>query len=406
MASLEALIIAFQALWANRLRSILTIVGVFFGVLSVITIISATEGLMASVEDSLQALGPTTFILTKFGIITSHEGYLDALKRKNLTLEDMRAIEEGCRDCEDVAARAYRFRTVKRDGSSLNNVPMVGATANFIDIIDIEIGEGRFFTEFESERKRQVAFIGPTVAEELFPGVDPIGKILKIGGQKFKVTGIAKKRGSTLGNNQDNFVMLPLSTQTKLFGQPRNNLDLLVKARSVEGIEDTQDQVRAILRARRGVSYYDDDDFSILTADNIMSFVESTTSMFRMIIIGISSIALVIGGIVIMNIMMVSVTERTREIGIRKSIGANRRNILTQFLYETLILTIGGGGLGTATGIAIAIYLGSMIDLAISPTLFSVMMGLVISSGVGLFFGIYPAAKASKLDPIEALRYE
>lgn len=406
MSTIEAIRIALSAIWANRLRSVLTILGVIIGVTSVITIISAVEGLMKSFEDQVSALGPSTFVVTKFGIITSDEDFFKALKRKDLTMEDRRAVEMGCRDCEAVGARAYNRAKVKRGNKGLQRVLIGGATANYIDIVDIEVAEGRSFTESEYERRNQVAFVGPTIVEELLPGIDPLGKTIKINGRNFTIIGVAKKRGSFLGNNQDNFVMIPLSTHIKLFGRPRNNLNLMIKASSIEGLTDTQDQVRAILRARRGVKYNDEDDFSILTAENILAFVNNITQAARIALVAISSIALVVGGIVIMNIMMVSVSERTREIGIRKSIGARRKNILMQFLFEALILSVGGGLIGTALGIVLAIILGSQISLPVSPSLMAIITGITLSTCVGVFFGMYPAMKASKLDPIEALRFE
>ena len=406
MSFLDSLKIALAAIWANRLRSVLTLVGIIVGVTSVITIISALEGLMGSIEDSLSALGPSTFIVTKFGIITSEEDYFKALKRKNLSLKDMKAVAEGCPDCQEVSGRTYTRSSVKRGNKGLRRVPIGGSPANFIDVIDFEVAEGRYFTQTESDRKNQVAFVGPTIVEELCDGVDPIGRTIKITGRKFTIVGVAKKRGSMLGNNQDNFAFIPLSTHMKLFGKPRHNFNLAIKSKTIEGIEDTMDQARAILRARRGVDYKEDDDFAILTAENILGFVENTTRMVRVALVGISSIALVVGGIVIMNIMMVSVTERTREIGIRKSIGARRKNVLTQFLFEALILSMSGGMIGTALGIVIAMILGGQISLPVEPSLFAISAGLSISIGVGVFFGLYPAVKASKLDPIEALRFE
>ena len=406
MSIFEAIKIAVSAIWANRLRSSLTLLGVIIGVTSVITIISAIEALMGSFEDQINKLGPATFVVTKFGIITSEEDFLKALKRKDLTMEDMRALKKGCPDCEEVAARVFRRTKIKRGNKGLNRVLLAGATANLIDIVDFEVGEGRSFTQDEYDRNNNVAFIGPTIVDEVFEGRDPIGKTIKIQGRKFTVIGVAKKRGSFLGNNQDNFAMIPLSTYAKIFGKPRRNLDILVKSQTVEGIMDTQDQTRSILRARRGVKYNDDDDFDILTADNILSFFNNITRAARIALIAISSISLVVGGIVIMNIMMVSVTERTREIGIRKSIGARRQNIMTQFLFESLILSLGGGMIGTAVGIGLAAILGSQISLPVSPSLFAIIAGLSISTGVGVFFGMYPAMKASRLDPITALSFE
>ena len=406
MSYLEAMRIALAAIWANRLRSVLTLLGVIIGVMSVITIISAIEGLMGSVEKEINTLGPATFIVTKFGIITSEDEFFKALKRKNLTMEDVRAVENSCPDCEQVAADVGARLRIKRGDSGLRSVRVSGVTANLIDIIDFEIGVGRSFTQTEYEHSNQVVFVGPTIVEELFEGVDPIGKTLKIDGRVFSVIGVAKKRGSFMGENQDNFAMIPLTTLFKIYGRHRGTLDITIKSRTVEGLEDTQDQVRAILRARRGVAYNDDDDFAILTAENILTFFDNITRAVRIALIGISSIALVVGGIVIMNIMMVSVTERTREIGIRKSIGARRKSILVQFLFEAVILSVGGGIIGTALGIAAAMILGAQISLPVSPSMFAIFAGISISSGVGIFFGLFPAMKASKLDPIEALRFE
>jgi len=406
MIVVETFKIALAAIWANRLRSALTLLGVIIGVTSVITIISALEGLMQSFEDELAALGPKTFILTKFGIITSDEEFFKALKRKNFEMDDIEAIKKGCPDCLEVAARSYRSASVKRGANGLNNVLVMGATDNIIRVVDFEVDYGRTFTSDEYLRRNQVAFVGPTIVEECFEGLDPIGKVVKISGRKFTVIGVAKKRGSFMGNNQDNFVMIPLSTQIKMFGNPGRRLNLMIKARTVEELPETMDQVRAIMRARRGVEYNEEDDFAILTADNILSFVENTTRGIRIALVAISSISMVVGGIVIMNIMMVSVTERTREIGIRKSIGARRNNILLQFLFESLVLSLGGGIIGTTLGISIAAILGGQISLPISPSLMAISAGLSISTGVGVFFGLYPAVKASKLDPIEALRFE
>lgn len=402
----EAAKIALSAIWASRLRSSLTLLGVVIGVTSMITIISALEGLMNGFADQVNKLGPATFVVTKMGFPTSEEAYLKALKRKNLTMEDRRALENGCRDCEKVAARAYNFTNVKRGNKGLNNVPVLGATANLIDIVDFEIGEGRSFSKMEYDHNNRVVVIGPTIVEELFDGQDPLGKVMKIKGRRFTVVGIAKERGSFLGNNQDLFAMMPLTAYAKLYGRTGRTLDLMIKSTTIAGIEDTQDQVRAILRARRGVSYKNDDDFSMLTAENLLAFVDNLTRMMRFVLIGISSIALVVGGVVIMNIMLVSVSERTREIGIRKAIGARRKNILWQFLFESLLLSLGGGIIGTGLGVFLAMLLGSQLSLSVSPSVFAISAGLITSTTVGVVFGLYPAAKASKLDPIVALQQE
>jgi putative ABC transport system permease protein len=406
MSLFEAVKIAFEAIVANRLRSILTLLGVIIGVMSVITIISAIDAMTKSFEDQLSSLGPETFIVTKFGIITSDEAWYKALKRKPFTMEDRRALKRGCADCMEVAARAYSRTTVKGGKRSLHRMLIGGGTPDIFGVVDYELEDGRYFTDFENDRRSLVAFVGQTIKEEFFPNSDPIGQELKIKGRKFTIVGLAKKRGAFLGNNQDAFVFIPMNTYIKLFGVPRNNLSLVIKAPSVEKLTDTEDQARAILRARRGVPYNAEDDFSILTADNILSFLSSVTLGARFTLVAISSIALIIGGIVIMNIMMVSVTERTREIGIRKSIGAKQRNIMVQFLFEALILSVGGGIIGTALGIIVAAALGAQISLTVTPSLTAIAAGMFVSTGVGLFFGIYPAMRAARLDPIDALRFE
>ncbi|MFC1853216.1 ABC transporter permease [candidate division CSSED10-310 bacterium] len=402
----ETLKMSLSAILDHRLRSSLTLLGVIIGVTSVITIISAIEALMGSIEAQTRELGPATFLVTKFGMITSREDYFKAIRRKNLTLHDIRALQKGCQDCVAVGALTDGQTTVKRGNKGLRNVHISGATANIIDILDFQVAEGRSFSGSEHDRKRFVAFVGPTIAEELFEGKSPIGQEIKVRNRKFYIIGMAKKRGSLLGQDQDNFVMIPLSTHIKIFGPPRFNLQLAIKSATIKGINDTQDQVRAILRARRGVPYDDEDDFDMLTAENIMMFVENVTKGARIALIAISSIAIVVGGIVIMNIMMVSVTERTREIGIRKSIGAQRKYIMLQFLFEALILSLGGGIIGITLGIGLAIILGSQIALPVAPSLLAITAGLSISMGVGVFFGLYPAIKASQLNPIDALRYE
>jgi len=402
----ESFMIAFAAVRANLLRSILTLIGVIFGVFSVILIISMIDGFMASFEDSLSALGPETFVVTKFGIITSDEEFFDALKRKNFTIEDMRAVEKGCPDCYRVSGRAISRARIAAGNRGLRRVMIGGSPANLLDVIDFELDEGRYFTEAEYDHKNQVIFIGPAISDELFPGEDPIGKMVKVMGRKFRIIGVAKRRGSIMGENQDNFAFIPLSTWMKLFGKPGPNFNLMVKAYSVENIQETMDQVRSILRARRGVNYKDNDDFSILTADSILSFLDNVTAMIRLAMVAIASISLVVGGIVIMNIMMVAVSERTREIGIRKSIGARKKNIMMQFLFESLILSLGGGLIGTAVGIAGAMIIGSQISMQVPVSVFAVIAGISISTGVGVFFGLYPAMKAAKMDPIDALRFE
>ncbi len=399
--------IAFQSLWANRLRSGLTLLGVIIGVTSVMTIISALEGMMDGVEKQLDRLGPATFIAaTMGGVITSEEQFREMLKRKPIDLDLVKDIEEGCDLCEKICPRAFDRAQIKYRNNSLNRVSVLASTYNLLDIIDFEVAQGRFHSQDEDNQRQQVVFIGEQIRETLFSGVDPIGKDLRVDGKKYKVIGIAKKMGSMFGQNRDNFVIIPLSTYKKNFGKPRRNVDYVIKAKSVEQLDEAMDQVRLVFRTNRNVPYNKPDDFTLITADAILEQLNAVTRIFRMGMVGVSSISLVVGGIVVMNIMMVSVTERTREIGIRKAIGAKQKHILLQFLFEALVTTLGGGLLGTVFGFFIAKSLVAMIDMVISPSMVAISAGLIISTGIGLVFGIYPAMKAARLDPIKALSYE
>ncbi len=406
MMFLSLLGIAIKALWANKLRTTLTLLGVIIGVTSVMTIISALEGMMGAIESQIDRMGPSTFVVTKWGLITSEEAYWEAVKRKPISLEAVDLVEAGCENCEKVCARAFNRANIKRGSQTLRRVSIGGVDPNFIDIADVEVGQGRFYSYEESLHRKQVAFIGHTVREELFSGVDPIGKDIRIGGKKYTVVGVAKEMGSVFGNNHDNFTLIPFTAYMKQFGEPGDQFNLMIKAFSVEVLDETMDDVRLILRSQRHVPYNKPDDFALITADNVLEMVNSITKLFRVGLVGISSISLVVGGIVVMNIMMVSVTERTREIGIRKSVGAKKKHILIQFLYEALLTTMTGGFIGIVLGYIIADALVGMIDMEISPSSFAIIAGLSISTGTGLIFGIYPAMKAARLDPIKALSYE
>jgi putative ABC transport system permease protein len=363
--------------------------------------------MMGSIENQLASLGPTTFVVsTMGGVITSEEQFREMLKRKPIKLDYADDIEESCSLCEIVSRRIYGSGEVKYRDRKLRDVTIMGVNSNFIDIVDFEVELGRFFSQEEDLHRRQVAFIGQTLREEFFSGVDPIGKEIRIRGSKFTVVGVAKKRGSLFGNDQDDFAFIPVEPHLRLFGDPGRRAGIFVKAASLERLDEAMDEVRLVLRARRQVPFDKPDDFNMITADNLLASLNAITRIFRLSLVGISSIALVVGGIVVMNIMMVSVTERTREIGIRKSIGARRRHILLQFLFEALMTTLSGGLVGIVLGYILAGSIVELLDATISPSALAIISGLSISVGIGLIFGIYPAMKAARLDPIKALSYE
>ena len=398
--------LAFDALRANKLRSGLTLLGVMIGVTSVMTIVSALQGMMAAIEADLSTLGPTSFVVARMAIVTSDEMFREKVKRRPLKDDLLPLIQRGCPLCEQIATRAVTQARVSYRDQALRNVLVLGSTSNLARIIDLEVAQGRFHAPEDDFYKRNVAYIGETLREKFFEGLDPIGREIKIGTDKYTVIGVAKKKGSSFGNNQDNMVVIPYSVFDRQFATNRWGTSFMVKAYSVEQLRDAQDQVRSVLRAQRHVPYNKEDDFDIITADQILDMLNRLTAVFRLALIGISSIALVVGGIVVMNIMMVSVTERTREIGIRKAVGARRNHILFQFLFESLMLTLSGGILGIIVGFFAAQGLVGLMEMSMKPSIPAIIAGLLVSSGTGVIFGIYPAMKAARLDPIKALSYE
>ncbi len=399
--------LALGALLAHRLRSGLTLLGIVVGFTSVMTIISALEGMMGAIEGRLERLGPATFIVVRIGgFITSYEQWMEMSKRKAFHAETAELIEAGCDLCERVSTAASTGAKVKYGNTAMRDVEIRGATFNYIDIIDAEVAQGRFHSHEDDLSRRRVAFIGDLVRETLFEGLDPLGKSIRIGGAKYTVIGVGEKEGSIMGQSQDNWVIIPFPAYVKEFGFNGKEMYFFVQAESVEQLDDAMDQVRVVLRSDRHVPPDQSDDFSLLTADNLLAALNALTRLFRLGLVGISSISVVVGGIVVMNIMMVSVTERTREIGIRKAVGARQRHILLQFLFEALITTSSGGLVGIVFGYVIARSLVGMIDMEISPSAFAIVVGLSISTGIGIIFGIYPAMKAARLDPIKALSYE
>ena len=398
---------SFGALRANILRSFLTILGMVMGVMSVIAIVATVEGMQQNIEDVFASMGPKTFMVSRIGFGLTMSQYLERLKRKKLTRELIPLIEEGCPDCEHVGAEGYARASMKYGSARIRRVSIEGNTPNMLDMKDLDVAQGRFLTWEDDRRRGQVVFIGDLVREKLFGEEDPLGKRVRLGNHEFTVIGVAEKLGGMFGEEMDEFATVPLSTLHKLWPRKGSPVNLVISSVTLDSREIAMDQVRVVLRSERKILYEQEDDFTIFTPDAILSFINDFTRGFRVILISLPLLSIVVGGIVIMNIMMISVTERTREIGIRKALGARRGDILVQFLYESLILSIVGGAIGIIGGIWLGkTALSSWMDIDVTPTTLAIILGFGISTAVGLFFGIYPATRAARLDPVEALSHE
>ncbi|MBU4253029.1 MAG: ABC transporter permease [Acidobacteria bacterium] len=403
----ESISMAMSSLWANKLRTFLTLLGIIIGVLTIISVVSIIQGLNTYVYTKMAFYGANDFTVTKFSMFgVSLEEFREQMKRKDLTMEDMRTIKDRCTECELIGATASNNRMVKFGSQFIRNVEVRGVTHmdHMIGTV-VELERGRHILKEDEDHSRAVCIIGRDVVNELFPTLDPLGRRIKIGSQPFLVVGIGKEKGKLLGMSQDNYVRIPISTFLKIYGS-RRSIDINIHTASQEQMMRAQQEVRTILRSKRHLAYGESDDFAFRTSDTFIDLYKSATQGIYFAMIAISAISLLVGGIVIMNIMLVAVTERTKEIGIRKAIGARRQDILMQFLIEAAALSTTGGIFGVLSGflIAKAVSAATSLPSTLDPT--SVVVAILVSGSVGLFFGLYPASKASKLDPIEALRSE
>jgi len=403
----ESLSMALASLRSNKLRTFLTLLGVIIGVLTIIAVVSVIQGLNNYVYTKMSFYGANDFSVTKFSpFISTIKEFTEQMKRKDLTMNEVRLLRERCRSCELVGASVSTTQTVKYGRQTVKDVSISGVTAvdHLIGSV-LELEAGRHFLQDDEDRSRSVCIIGADVAEKLFPGLNPLGRWIKVGNQNFEVVGVGKKKGKILGFSQDNYVRIPISTFLKIYGS-RRTISINVHTSSPEGMEKAMEEVRTILRSARKRTFKQPDDFAFQTSETFIQFYKSATSGIYFAMIAISSIALLVGGIVIMNIMLVSVTERTKEIGIRMAVGARRKDILIQFLIESAILSGLGGLIGIMIGYLIARIVTATTSLPSKIDPVSVIVAILMSTMVGLFFGLYPANRAAKLNPVEALRSE
>ncbi|UWZ85734.1 ABC transporter permease [Occallatibacter riparius] len=407
MQLIEAFRLALQALWGNKLRSILTLLGVIIGVGSVIMVVTLTNGAKEFVTSKINRYGASVLTISKMPqtFITIEE-YLSFQKRRDITFDDYRAILSECRSCKVIGAQRATIGKIVRGSKSTTDSNIRGVTWTMLSISNLNIELGRSLTASEDEHSAHVAVVGADIVDNLLGPGDPLGKEIRIDGAPYTVIGVAERQGKMLGTSMDNWAAVPLTTFLHTYGS-HQSLSIYVDAGAgAEVMEVVSDELRVLMRARRHLAPGAPDTFSIDSSSTFQNLLGKILNSFGAVVASIAAISLVVGGIVIMNIMLVSVTERTREIGVRKALGARRQDILIQFLIESATISLVGGAIGVFSGILLAKVITLAIAFPSAIEYWSIVLSLIVSIGVGLFFGIYPAHKASQLDPIAALRAE
>ena len=403
----EAFKLALQSLWSNKMRSILTLIGVVMGVASVIMVITLVNGANKYVSTKLSGYGADVFTVTRMSsVIFTADDYFRYQKRKIVRIEDYEAIRDNCENCSETGALLSKSTNVVANGHSSNNTEIRGYTWTMLQLNNIDIALGRGFTPADDDHGTHDAIIGYDIVDNLMPDGDPIGKELRVDGIPYTIVGVGERQGKTLGQSQDNWVAIPISTYQQTYGY-NDSVDIYARANgNAEVMERAKDEVRVLMRSRRHNAPGTPDDFELETNDTFLDIWKQISGLFTWIVLGIASISLVVGGIVIMNIMLVSVTERTREIGVRKALGARQRDVLLQFLIESATMALVGGAIGVLFGVVVAKLITIVIGFPTNVQLWSVLLGLSMATITGIFFGVYPASKAAKLDPVTALRAE
>jgi putative ABC transport system permease protein len=407
----ESFRVALLSLRSNKLRTALTLVGIVVGVAAVIAVVTIIKGLDQTVATTFSSQGSTVFTISKRPqIITSREDAVRFNKRKDITQDDAEAIMRLCTSCwrTGIAANAPA-ESIKRNDQKTEGVLVRGVTLSVIDMDGRTIAAGRAWTDTEGDGAREVCVVGTDILDNLFGGAtaeEVVGQELRVAGRPFQIVGVVEPLGKVFGVSRDNVIYVPYPTYQKMYGS-HDSLIVFVQARTAEELVWTEDQVRTIMRNRRGKTFSDEEDgFALETQDVFLDLYGKATSNIYIVTIGVAAISLVVGGIVVMNIMLVSVTERTKEIGIRKAVGARQRDILTQFLIEAVTVTALGGALGVLSGFALAYLIALLIGFPMLMSINSAVLGVGVSSVVGIISGLWPAWRAARLDPIEALRAE
>jgi len=402
----EPMMIALETLRSHKLRSFLTLLGVILSVSTLIIVVSMVQGANKYVAEKVANFGSNVFLVMRFPLITSAEQFVKLSRsNKNITFEDYEYVRDNMRLAEAVGLEAHHNGVVKYKTESIEDIDVRGVTANMVGIDTEEPVLGRYVTDADDFHRANVTMIGNDVAKRFFTGVDPLGRSIYVDGEAYEVVGVAKEMGSAFGQSQDSFVYIPIQTWRKVYGS-NVSMNINIKAVAADLMQPAEDEARVLMRARRHLSGKQDDTFGVVEPSAIMDLYNNVTGGLASASIGIVAIFLVIGGIVVMNIMLASVTERTREVGVRKSLGATRRDILLQFLIESGVMATIGGVLGVILAAVIAFGIERLTPFPMDLPIRWVIIGVGVAAAVGVFFGVYPAYKASKLNPIEALRFE
>jgi len=402
----DSIVIALQAIWANKLRSFMTVLGNIVAVTSIVTVVTLIQGMNAMVSDAIVSdVGADSFTVQRRPPIRSEEDEERTRNNPMLTMDEARAIRSFSSAVKAVMAQASRGATVGYREQELDGISIQGVTSDYSDFGTFSAERGRMMSSIEVDRSQPVTLIGYDLADKLFGEVNPLEKTIKIAGIPFRVVGVSEKKGSFFGNSQDNFAVIPLGAYQKLFGG-RQSLTLTVKPVSVERLPEAMDDATVALRVSRHLKPSDRDNFGMFTSDTILNLYHQVTNGVFAVLVGIVALSLVVGGIVIMNIMLMVVSERTREIGLRKALGAKRKDIMAQVLTESITLSTFGGLIGILLGFLAGVGISALTPLPARLEPWSIVLGVGITAAVGLFFGAYPASRAASLDPIEALRRE